>query len=258
MILVGISGAIDHGKTTLAEFLVDAAPSASHFESSEIIMEVANALRASSASPSAEDMTAITAWLQALPQILADCVHVNIRFSDLQITPEGLQSGYEFATLIAYLRLMELQPELLEKPINSSNKDDFRPLLQWLGGYIAKKISGRLWYNEIIRRGKASGAELVVSGGVRFPEDAACLRNAGGIIISINRPSMNIPMSDDVTERERTEIIPDVTVINDGSLQALKLVAKEVYDDIAAGHAKPMYMASNFEPKARTGLSLAS
>jgi hypothetical protein len=245
MILVGISGAIDHGKTSLAEFLKAATPSASHLESSDVVIEVANALRNSGPTPRADSVLAILSWLQALPAILLTYTHTTITFEALNINAERIASApQEFGTLLGYLRIMELQPELATKPINSSNKDDFRMLLQWLGGYLAKNVSGTLWYDEIVRLAHATGNDFVIAGGVRFLEDAACIRNAGGFILNVVRPTLGEQESQDITENERALISPDCVVVNDSSLEALKMVADQIYIDLTNGTLQPSYQAS--------------
>lgn len=245
MILVGISGAIDHGKTSFADFLTATAQSAIHYESSDVIMEVANRLRSSSQAPAADDIPGIISWLQVLPRILADYTHVQVSFDALHVTAEHFETApQDFATLIGYLRLLELQPELTTKPINASNKEGFRTLLQWLGGYLAKTVSGRLWFDEIIRRGTTNGAELILASGIRFPEDAACIRQAGGIVVTIIRPAAGVRAADDVTERERSLVIADVTVINDSLLADLQTVAKLLYSDLMHGSLQTEYTAS--------------
>ena len=256
MIFVGISGAIDHGKSTLAEYMTATTPSALHYESSDIIMEVANLLRASGTAPSAEDPVDICSWLQALPEILQNTAHTSVSFEDLLISPARLLSNSDqFTTLISYLRLMELMPERAKTPINRTNKNDYRMLLQWLGGYLAKTVSGQLWFEEIVTRATSSPVELVVAGGLRFPDDAVCLRQAGAVILSIERPAITVQDPDELTERERSQIIADSVIVNDGSLEALRLVAIQVYDDLKTDSLKPQYIASSVEPTPRIGLS---
>ncbi len=258
MILIGISGAINHGKTSLANFLQAASPGATVYESSDIIMEVANQLRDYTPSPKAEDSAAVASWLEVLPQILATVTQTTVSYEALQINPERINAAPdEFAKLIGYLRLMSFQPELLSKPINRANKDEFRILLQWLGGYLAKHVNGQLWYQEIVRRGKTSGCKLIIAGGVRFPADADCLRANEGVIINIVRPDLREVDVTDVTERERATINFDCTIINDGSLEALHQAAEQVYNDIIQGNLQTDYIASKFEPPTTSGLSFS-
>jgi hypothetical protein len=245
MILVGISGAIDHGKTTLADYLGAAAPSAAHFESSDIIMEVANGLRKESAGPAPDDVAAIQAWLKILPQVLRVHTRREISFYELQLSRQHFEGApHNFTRLLEYLALMQSQPSLRSDTIDISNKDIFRPLLVWLGGYLAKTVSGRLWFNEIVRRAGDLNVELVTAGGVRFPDDAACLQDAGGIILNIQRPDNAIQDLQDITESERELINPNVTVINDGSLVDLQVLANAIYQDLVAGELHSVYQAS--------------
>jgi hypothetical protein len=247
MILVGITGAIDHGKTSFADFLQAAVPGAAHYESSELIMEVANALRSSGPTPYAENVSGILTWLQALPGILASAAHVEVSFEALNISADRFATAsQEFGTLFGYLHLMELQPELTTKPINQANKDDFRILLQWIGGYFVKNVSGRIWFDEMVRRSVASAAPLAVISGVRFLDDATCVREAGGVIINIIRPNFEQQELQDVTESERIQITSNCTVTNDSTLVALQAVAVRIYADLSDGTLQTNYQANAY------------
>ena len=174
-------------------------------------------------------------------------MHASITFADLKLTPERLKQHPErFDKLLEYLRLMQNQPELANLDITDETKDIYRSLLQWLGGYMVIKAGSGVWYNELLRRIahlQSSGYDLVTVGGVRYPADAERLRNAGGVIICINRPGLPERDSRDITERDRSLIEPDSIVINDGSLEELARCSEIVYHDLLLHQLQPQYSA---------------
>lgn len=249
MILAGITGNIDSGKTTLAGFMSDCMPSSAHYESWELVAEVANALRlASSHHPSWRDRDAINDWLKPLPAILESATHVQVDLDSLKLTKEGVESHPEHYTkLFEYLELMSAQPELQTAMINEASKETFRSLLQWVGGYMAKKVGGNIWYSELVRRIQGNSAiDIVTVGGVRFPADAICIRQVGGSIISIERPDLARRDEHDLTEREVTLITPDCGIINDGTLEQLNNCARQVVTDLQAQNLQLTYAASSY------------
>ncbi|HEX7633611.1 MAG TPA: hypothetical protein VF401_04815 [Candidatus Saccharimonadales bacterium] len=235
MTIIGLTGGIGHGKTTFAADLAACAPSFATYESSLLISEVANDLR-SFGSPRPDDIDALNTWLTALPDILATRTHATTDIDTLKITPERLKSHPEYyEKLFEYLRDIEANPVKANSVITPENKDHFRTLLQWLGGYLAKVVDGGIWYREIIRRiQEAPPVDLALIGGVRFPADAAEIRKAGGLIIEVQRPNFGDQDKNDLTERERASIVPDITILNDGSLLDLKDKAQQTYEDIVS------------------------
>jgi hypothetical protein len=83
-------------------------------------------------------------------------------------------------------------------------------------------------------------------GGVRFPADAERIRWAGGCILEIRRPELAETDSADITERERSLILPESIVQNDSTLMALKQCAATIYKDLGTGGLKKIYRASNY------------
>ncbi len=249
MIIVGLTGGIGHGKTTFANLLAKQSKSAMHFESWELIAEVGLALRREhQVHPAADDINGINEWLYALPEIIAGHVHARLDFTDVQLTQDRLRANPEhFAKLIEYLELIAAQPELADCDITDDNKDTFRPLLQWLGGYLVVQVGAGVWYDEIVRRIahlRNSGFELVSIGGLRYPADAERIRNAGGMIIQIDRPTLPEQDRNDLTERERSDIIADAVITNNASLDQLSDCAVTVYSDLCLRQLRPSYTAA--------------
>jgi hypothetical protein len=251
MVIVGLTGGIGYGKTTFAALLANNAKFHRHWESWEVIAEVANALRhENSVHPTPDNIAGINAWLAPLADIIATCAHCPADFTQFALNPKRLKADpLHFAKLFEYLTLMQAKPELQTGDITDVNRQQFRSLLQWLGGYLVKTVNEGIWYDEIIRRihlAESTDLELATVGGVRFPGDAERLRNARAYIIEIRRPGMEEADKQDLTERERKLITTDSTVINDGTLEHLAHCAKQVYDDLQGRTLAKQYSASDF------------
>jgi hypothetical protein len=249
MHIVGLTGGIGHGKTTFAADLAAVAPSQRHYESSSVIMEVANAWRQNldqATPPASDDFAAINSWLKALLPALRDITHVQTTVAAVELTPERLQQHPEYyQKLFDYLDLLRAQPELQTGAITTDNKTIFRSLLQWLGGYAAKTVHDGIWFEEIVRRIKAAPAvDLVTVGGIRFPADANCLRAIDAKILQISRPDYGELDKHDITERERATLEVDSLILNDSDLASLQRLATQVYADLTKDKLRTRYIAS--------------
>ena len=246
MIIIGLTGGIGHGKSTFAKYLANNARRHGHWESGEVIAEVATLLRSSGiTSPQAVSLEAINDWLRPLPTILEQTVHLQIT-TPIVLTQSDLAGSRDhFTRLLEYLQTIQAEPWRQHEPITSTNKEHVRPLLQWLGGYLAKTVSADIWYEEIVRRVQANpDLQLATIGGVRFPADAKCVRAAGGKIINIIRPQLGQTDLQDLTERERSLIRVDSIVYNDASLAQLAACAQQVYADLVSKTMADEYRAS--------------
>jgi len=249
MTIVGLTGSIGSGKTTFADFLSGHDKSAAHWESWQLIAEVANALRRSSTThPAPTDLAAINTWLEPLLAILKRVCHKVASFEAIELTEAGLASAPQnYDKLLEYLAAMQAKPALQKLTITEDNKETFRNILQWLGGYLVKTVGAGIWYDEIIRRIQASdGLVLATVSGVRFPGDARRIKLAGGSILEIQRPDIAIKDLQDLTERERSLIKPDAIIQNDGSLEQLERCASQVRKDSLNMRLAADYQASSF------------
>jgi hypothetical protein len=237
MIIIGITGAIHHGKTSLGEDLQALVPYATHYETSQLIMNLADEWLATiSATPSAGDLEAINKWLKTLVPIIKRDLEVDCQLEQIQLDAAAMEAHPE-----EYEKLMAF----LQKPDNT-DKETARPLLQWLGGYLVNKVDGGIWYNQIVREiNRDQNNQVVMStvGGLRFPKDAEILKAAGGVIVGIERPGSEEPDLSDPTERDRQHIQLDTLVTNDGDLTDLQNCARLVYQDIISNQIKPRYRA---------------
>lgn len=244
MILIGLTGGIGHGKTTFAELLGELEPSHAHYESSDIIIEVANGLRTRPLKWQGRPKeVALKDWLSNLSMWILECTHTIINQTNLALSAEDLaQAPDEYEKLLYYYRRIVDGDLSFDEPITRQNKAAHRPLLQWLGGYLAKHVSDTLWFDEIVWRAQQHDVRLVTAGGVRFPGDAASLRNhSPSYIVAIERPDMVSADATDLTERERSLITVDTTVHNNGSLTDLAQKADSLYRDIIAGNLRLVY-----------------
>lgn len=235
MIIVGLTGSIGSGKTTFADFLATQFKQAGHWESWQLVAEVANALRACGEHPVPDNKLAINEWLRPLPSIIERICHKRVSFDEIKLSEDARPSSPEYSKLFQYLELMSARPDLRTGVIAESRKEELRSILQWLGGYLAATCGGDIWYAELIRRIKAdSRLELATIGGVRFLADAACMKQAGGVIVGIVRPGWEARDKADPTERERSRIAVDTTVYNDGNLEQLARCASLLAADLSS------------------------
>ncbi|HSX23686.1 MAG TPA: hypothetical protein VLE74_01150 [Candidatus Saccharimonadales bacterium] len=246
MMILGMTGPIAHGKTTFAEALTDMEPSTVHLESSMIIAEVANALQAVlSDIPDPYNVDRLNNWLRALPGILQEIAHIHCTFEQIKLSQKDIEEHpIEYQKLILHVENLQRKPQLMKQHISQDNKESYRPLLQWLGGYLVQRVSSSIWYDEIVRRirqAAAAGCQLCIVGGLRYPKDAAVLRNAGAMIIKVYRPGHLQSDMLDPTERERQNIQVDCTIMSNGTIADVKKFAKVFYKDLKANKLQATY-----------------
>lgn len=254
MRIVGICGPISSGKSTFAEFLTSVDPQHSlHLETSSIVVELANTLNAALAEHSHELATEsdlIGFFNGLLPVVLPQLRQMTgkeLTEDAIAIDPNDvLQNPDWYEKLLLYLRQAQQMPSIVSQEITQHNKSNYRPLLQWIGGYFLYRLDRNLlWYEELLKRAALApaGTELVALTAPRQPREAAFVKENGGTVVKIVRPGL-ISDTEDVTERLVAEIEPDSTVINDSDLDKLRLAAKKLHADLMAGTVKATYKAS--------------
>ncbi len=248
MIIIGMTGPIGHGKSTFAKALMQIEPSSQRIESSMVIGEVANNLHASSKTPpDRDDIDAINVWLRPLPSILLETVHAHCTYEQIKIDAEDAKAHpIDYEKLFLHLENLARKPELSRQNINHDNKEEYRPILQWLGGYLVDKVDPDIWYKEIINRARnlnTRGVGLCIIGGLRYPSDAERVKEAGGKIIKVYRPGHLQYDMQDPTERERDNVTSDATVVSNGGIDDVKNVASQVLTDLRSNQLKKIYYA---------------
>ncbi len=248
MHIYGFTGDIEHGKSTAIRLGCELEPGAFSIESGDIITEVLDKLNPY--APSYLDIDkrrSINEWLSKLPPILSEVVHVDVSEKDIEFKEVDMSSD-PIATkkLSNYIQAITTRPKLTESKVAEGRKSDYRPMLQWLGGYLVKKVHGGIWYNEVVDRllkAEDAGTETAFVGGVRYRADAIILKQVGATIVDIHRPGWPTTDATDPTERERKSIPVDIKLINGGSEEELRNVIKVMLDDGKNNTHKQLYIA---------------
>lgn len=246
MILIGLTGPISHGKTTFANALKEIEPTTVFLETWQLIAEVANALHAKyEPIEDPYDIDNLNKWLEALPAIVHTVTHKFCAFEQIKLSTQAVERHpIEYQKLIMHVETLKRQPELAKQPVTAETKELYRPLLQWLGGYLVEKVDNGIWWDEMLSRIKNAerdGCELCLAGALRFPADAAILRKAGATIVKVYRPGHLQNDMLDPTERERENIKVDCTIVSNGTVEDLKKCAATFLQDIKAGKVKAVY-----------------
>lgn len=250
MIIIGITGAIGHGKTSLAQAFLRQVTPAEHTESSILIAKAADQLNAyyPATRPQSSDPSSINAWLMNLPDIIRDVTGFAGDIPAVRMpTGPTLKPHTDFDKLYEYLDVVAANHSIVTQTITPENKESYRPILQWLGAYITKHISPTLWYDKLVQQAhgaEANGCKLFIIGGVRFPSDAQVIHQADGYVVAIERPNVSQRDAHDATEAFRSMVPVDTTIINDHSLGALDSAVQQLWHDIQQDNIQKRYHAS--------------
>jgi translation initiation factor RLI1 len=249
--IIGITGAIGSGKSTLTDLLAHCEPSFARYESGEVIAEVAEDFNRALSGELAfetthDDIELVNQSLIWFVEAVSEKLHQDATWNQLAVTKHGLAVHPElFDKMIQYVKTVKKQPQLLEARITASNKGQYRPLLQWLGSYLVARISPTIWYDEIFRRIDMhdSDKDLVLINSLRYPSDALVVREHGGIVVAIERPQ-DITGLTDPTESSRDMIKPDITIHNNGTLGELESVTEQLWQHLIISKPKKTYTAA--------------
>jgi energy-coupling factor transporter ATP-binding protein EcfA2 len=237
--LIGISGPIGSGKSTVAACLAAVQPDHAIYETWHVVAEIATAFNEALKAELAYETTdnpvdlanQVLIWL---PDAISEHLHHDVVWNQLAFSKHD-----------AYFDVVKKNPALLDTDITPETKESFRSLLQWLGNYLIAKLSKTIWYDELFRRidMRDPTTSLVIVSGVRYPSDAEIIREHNGRVLTVERPGHKSNASDP-TESQRNEIKPDCHLVNNGSQKDLQTIIETLWDDIAAGQLKTAYSAA--------------
>ncbi len=249
--IICATGRIDSGKSQFCDLLREEEKSSIGFESGALVTELANEcntylhLERQKITDGDNFFRAFNQALERLHENHAKLLPESVAFnaSDLLTHPE------QFKRLSEYVEFIRVQPELLKQRITADNKDTYRPLLSWLGGYLVFKASPTVWFDEIGRRIKhfQPAPKLFTVNALRYPADEKTMRDfaaANGhqcIVIELQRAGTQ--EGTDVTEASRAGVHADVVIVNNGTLDQLRKVAHQLLKDAAKNKLEPTYSA---------------
>ncbi|MDX1766120.1 MAG: hypothetical protein R3313_04180 [Candidatus Saccharimonadales bacterium] len=253
MIVIGITGPIGHGKSTLASAFLNITSKSEHLESSMVITEVANEWLDKFPKElliNERDTKLLNRWMKDLADIVSKQLRpLNSR--KLLIEKSMLKTEPEmYKQLFVYIDLLRQGVVPIGEKIDQDNKDKHRAILQWVGGYLVAKAHKGIWYEEIEKRLGAAekrGVQLFIVGGIRYPYDAEVIRRNGGVIIQLLRKDLPERETEDITEIHRHEVKIDATIYSDASREALSEAALSIYDDIQNKTLLKQYNTDDFQ-----------
>ncbi len=251
MILVGLSGGIGQGKSTVGKMLrqLGKVGPDCDLESSYVVTDVLNAWLIEWPQPldrSTDLIDLANQLIQLLPEVVSSFSPYRVTADDLQILRTD-SSRAANAKLMEYLQnRRQSNNENVEfpLPLTPENKGLHRDLMQWIGAVMVEKVNGRFWSDITgarVDQLKAVGHDCVTVGGIRSEGDAAMIRERGGVVVRVLRPGATA--DNDPTETWMNSWKADVEVINNGSLEELHQTVQNFWDDLGAGKVKPAYQA---------------
>lgn len=106
---------------------------------------------------------------------------------------------------------------------------EVRRTLQRIGTEAGRQVLGEsVWVDLAMRKAAAAGANVVITD-CRYPNEAEAIRAAGGIIVRVDRPGI------DLTDAHPSEVAMDdwpfdARVVNNGTIQGLHDCADRILD----------------------------
>jgi hypothetical protein len=142
----------------------------------------------------------------------------------------SLKEGYELDELSGSLEAYGI------KPITKSGPMTIREFAQFFGTEIGRKTWSPVWINYLINKVKKEKSELAIITDVRFPNEVESIKEAGGIIIKLNR---KIKSKDKHPSETEVDNVPQELIdylINNNkkgyTLNDLQVDVKKIYDHI--------------------------
>ena len=126
-----------------------------------------------------------------------------------------------------------LSGKQLKFPINRANKNEFRNLLAWLGGYVQVALDDSYWDKKIATLIKQAEKDhdIIFVGGARFSNNIKNISSLCGAIVKIERPGLEA-VDSATTENRVNSLEYDYILINDSDLAELKLKCQTLLENI--------------------------
>lgn len=247
--IIGLTGAIRAGKTETANILTAINPNKhAHYETGGYVSKVGDNFNTIFRTHKADkDIERVNKTLLDLDFKKLFRATLQINSAKLLFDEDDMQADpTHYDRLAAYMQNIAENPSLLDQPIAEGDKNLYRPLLEWLGNHFVTKVNPHIWFKEIfydVQR-KDKDKELIIVGGVRYPEDATFVRSNGtetkGRIVEIERPGHEVN-SNSPSEIRRREIKADIRLINNGTINDLGDICLRFYNDLNDGQLQKVY-----------------
>jgi hypothetical protein len=111
-------------------------------------------------------------------------------------------------------------PEYMQPFIPENEPKTFRKFLQYFGTETMRSVSPKIWVDSLFAGNKEFN--LVIPD-VRYPNEAHEVKARGGILIKIQRGTVNLSTDEHISEQLIDSIPYDYLIQNNGSLDDLKL-----------------------------------
>jgi hypothetical protein len=130
----------------------------------------------------------------------------------------------------------KLNAEWLNIILHDSGPMTIREFLQFFGSEIMRKMWEPIWIHSLIKQIQEEKSELAIITDVRFVNEAQAIKEAGGIIIKLNRKkkTKDTHVSEEEVDRVPSELI-DYQIMNNKknyTVSDLQQEIKNIYDNI--------------------------
>ncbi len=113
-----------------------------------------------------------------------------------------------------------------------------RRALQNVGNMMRQATHDGIWLQRVVRDWEASGRVATAISDVRYPNEAAAVKDAGGIVVRIERPSL-VGLTGEAavhaSEVPLADHLVDITIQNDGTVEELYWHASRVARFVSTG-----------------------
>jgi hypothetical protein len=250
MIVVGLSGGMGQGKSTVGKILrklAEVGPE-NDLENSYIISDVLNAWLAvwpKDIKREADVVDEANLLIELLPPIMTQKSGKPVAADQLKITRTEASLAAN-AKLLSYLKAWRLAEDVTLRfplPIAPENKHMHRELMQWIGANAVERVDKQFWSDMMGKQldGLAkSGAPLVTVGGIRSKGDADMIHAHKGVILEVMRAETRV---DSDTTEMWNDWQPDIEIHNNGTLEQLEAAVAILWQDLQSGKTQKEYKA---------------